>query len=268
MLSTKGLSYLLGISRDEIQEVAGNSSHYYQEFTKQTIKRNGKVKTRIIEPSTGELKRIQKRIKSKILERLIKESKGYTLLYGGIKGKCNIDNAKIHQGKKYHFCTDLRNFFPSITNNHVFNCFRSFGYSTKNASIMTKLTTTKGHLPQGAPTSSHLANLVFLKYDLKLWKLCEKLNIVYTRFIDDLTFSSQNDFKKVTFELLNVIEDSPYKINHRKTFYSDKPVEVTGIVVKQNNLDITDAFKTKDETLLEDSSKQSRKVYRKRIENA
>lgn len=64
------------------------------------------------------------------------------------------------------------------------------------------------------------------------------------------------------------IEDSPYKINHRKTFYSDKPVEVTGIVVKQNNLDVTDAFNTKDETLLEDSSKQSRKVYRKRIENA
>jgi len=133
---------------------------------------------------------------------------------------------------------------------------------------MTKLTTLKGHLPQGAPTSSHIANLVFLKYDLELWKLCKDRDIVYTRFIDDLTFSSQDDFKEVTFDLLKVIENSPYKISHRKTFYSEKPVEVTGIVVKQNNLDVTDAFKAKDETLLEDSSKQSRKVYRERIENA
>lgn len=268
MYSKKGLSILLGVPYKELVALAESASDYYQPYIKQTLKRNGKLKERLIEPSVGKLKSIQKKIKNRIIEPILIKHNTYSLLYGGLKGKCNIDNARIHQGKKYHFCVDLRNYFPSIRNKIVFKFFRDNGFSTDISSLLTKLVTINGHVPQGVPTSSHLANLVFMNTDYKLKTLCEKNNIVYSRFIDDLTFSSQYDFKELSFKLLEIILSSSFKTNHRKTFYSDRPVEVTGIVVKQNSLDTSDSFKQKDETLLSDQAIKSRKNYSERIKNA
>lgn len=268
MYSKKGLSYLLGVPLEDLIELAESTSGYYHPFIKQTLKRNGKLKERLIEPSIGKLKLIQRRIKNRILEPILHRHETFIPLYGGLKGKCNINNARIHQGKKYHFCVDIRNFFPSITNKIVFKFFRDNGFSTDISYLLTKLVTINGHVPQGAPTSSHIANLVFIQTDYALKILCDKNQIVYSRFIDDLTFSSQIDFKELTFELLPIILLSSFKINHRKTFYSDKPVEVTGIVVKQNSLDTTDSFKQKDESLLSISAVRSRRNYAERISKA
>jgi RNA-directed DNA polymerase len=268
MYSKKGLSFLLGVQFEDLIELAESASGYYQPFIKQTLKRNGKLKERLIEPSVGKLKLVQRKIKNRILEPILQKHDTYFLLYGGLIGKCNIDNARIHQGKKYHFCVDLRNFFPSITNKIVFKFFRDNGFSTDISSLLTKLVTINGHVPQGAPSSSHIANLVFMQTDYELKILCDKNNIVYSRFIDDLTFSSQIDFKELSFELLTIILLSSFKISHRKTFYSDRPVEVTGIVVKQNSLDTTDSFKQKDESLLSGSAIKSRKNYSERISKA
>src|SRR5690606_10788268 len=100
-------------------------------------------------------KRIQKNILLKI------DLPNYA--FGAVKGKDNVDNAKQHQGKKYKFTTDLKDFFPSITNKAVNEMFVSQGFSHKVSGLLTKLTTYKGKIPQGAPTSSTLANLVFIK---------------------------------------------------------------------------------------------------------
>ncbi len=129
----------------------------------------------------------------------------------------------------------------------------------------------KGHNKKknpGAPTSSHIANLVFIPYDYKLWSICLEHKLVYTRFIDDLTFSSQSDFKELSMELVDIINRSPFKISHRKTFYSDKPVEVTGVVVKQNKLEVTNAFKSKSQAELSEAAIRSRKSYENRINKA
>jgi len=258
MKSAKGLGFLLGYSLETLEEASNNTSKYYNPFEKRTYKRNGKLKIRLIEPTNGLLNKIQIRIKDRILAPLIDNNELSKYLYGGIKGKCNIENAKVHQGKKYHFCTDLKDFFPSISNKAVYEMFIKHGFSNQNASLLTKLTTINNHLPQGTPTSTHISNIVFLKVDKDIVDITEKAGIVYTRFVDDLTFSSEKDFKEMTFKFLDIIKSHFFLYSHRKTFYSDKPVEVTGIIVKQNGLDVNDKFKSKD---LSDLSPKSRKAH-------
>jgi RNA-directed DNA polymerase len=258
MKSAKGLGFLLGFSLETLEEVANTTSRYYFPFEKVSYKRNGKIKVRLIEPSKGLLNKIQVRIKDRILTDLIEKNELSKYLYGGIKGKCNIENARVHQGKKYHFCTDLKNFFPSISNAAVYEMFMDHGFSSYNSRLLTKLTTLNNHLPQGTPTSTHISNLVFLKVDRDLVARIEKLGLVYTRFVDDLTFSGESDFKYITFELLEIIKSHHFLFSHSKTFYSDRPVEVTGIIVKQNGLDVNDKFKSKD---LSKSTSQARKAH-------
>lgn len=258
MKSYKGLGFELGYKTELLEQIAGNVNIFYSPYVKKTLKRNGYIKERLIEPSNGILKSVQRSIKIKLLTPYLESNSLAKFLYGGMKGKCNIRNAKVHQGKKYHFCTDIKSFFPSISSKRVYGMFMDNGFSTKNANLLTKLTTIENHLPQGTPTSTHIANLVFFDIDSKLVEYCKENNIVYTRFVDDLTFSSISDFKDLTHAILNIIKEGYFLYSHRKTFYSDKPVEVTGIVVKQNMLDVTDSYKSRD---VSKSSPKSRQAY-------
>lgn len=258
MKSYKGLGFELGYTTELLEKIADNIPNFYSPYVKKTLKRNGHFKERLIEPSNGILKAVQRNIKTKLLSPNLESNSLAKYLYGGMQGKCNIRNAKVHQGKKFHFCTDIKSFFPSISCKRVFSMFMDNGYSTKNANLLTKLTTIENHLPQGTPTSTHIANLIFLDIDSKLVELCKENNIVYTRFVDDLTFSSINDFKDLSHDILNIIKEGYFLYSHRKTFYSDKPVQVTGIVVKQNMLDVTDSYKSRD---ISESSPKSRQAY-------
>ena len=266
MKSSKGLGYKLGYSIEVLEKVSNEVESYYYPFEKKIYKRNGKIKVRNIEPTKGILNEIQVRIKDNILTPLIETNELSKYLYGGIKGKSNIKNAKVHQGKKFHFCTDLKDFFPSISNKRVYNMFIESGFSNKNANLLTKLTTINNHLPQGTPTSTHLSNLVFMNVDKELVDVCIEQNIVYTRFVDDLTFSSEKDFKQLSFIFLEIVKNNYYLYSHKKTFYSDKPVEITGIVVKQNETDVTNSYKSKDLNKLSEQAKQAHFSYMKRAQ--
>ena len=109
--------------------------------------------------------------------------------YGAVKGRDNVSNAKRHQGKKYKFTTDLKDFFPSITNKEVYEMFVGEGFSHEVSSLLTKLTTYKGKIPQGAPTSSTLANLVFRKTGDILSDF-SKRKVALLCFVDNLLFFS------------------------------------------------------------------------------
>lgn len=83
---------------------------------------------------------------------------------------------------------------------------------------LTNITTWKHELPQGTPTSTHIANLVFLKtIHAELINFCNKNNITYTRYVDDLTFSSQQDFKSHLNEILSIVTKNDFKLSYRKT---------------------------------------------------
>lgn len=245
----KYISSLVYCNPSELEYILNHIDDYYKEwFEDKKNKETGEVKTykdgtskrRVIRPSLNKLKAIQERIKDKILSSVDIPNN----VHGGIKKRNNITNAKAHQGNKYQFTTDLQDFFPSISAKQINKALMLVGFSNHAARLITKLVTWKHELPQGTPTSTHIANIVFLETDQKLIEFCNLHGITYTRFVDDLTFSSQKDFKNSLNELLEIVLSSGFKIGYRKTLYSGNQT-ITGIPVYNNFIDAPDKIKDK-----------------------
>jgi RNA-directed DNA polymerase len=235
------LPSIIGETKDVLDEIIKDIDNHYTERIEQKMDGktgqaktylDGTVKQRVIRPSKRRLKLIQSKIKDRILSKIELPSN----VHGGVKKKSNITNAKPHQGNKYVFVTDLKDFYPSIKSKKIHDLFIEMGYNKQFAFYITKLSSWKGELPQGTPTSTHLSNIFFLKTDYKLLKICQENNITYTRYVDDLTFSSQKDFQDLIPTLLEVVKDSGMKISYRKTNYQGNQ-NITGIDVFLNKID-------------------------------
>ncbi|HRI86560.1 MAG TPA: reverse transcriptase family protein [Ignavibacteria bacterium] len=222
----------------------------------------GKPIYRILNPSIKRLEKIQERIKTNILDKLLLPD----YAFGAVKKKDNVKNAKKHQGKKFKFVTDLKNFFPSISNKKVFEMFLSFDFSPTVSRKLTQLTTYKGKLPQGTQTSSAIANLVFIKTGKNLQNFAKENNITFTSFLDDLSFSSPIDFKDKTYTILDIIKSDGFFISHKKTKYGVK-AKITGLYPKQNYLDLPNSFKTKIKNVDGKTEEQIRgeKLYEEKV---
>ena len=271
MINTpKHLAFVLKVDLKEIQSILKDINKFYREkiivktdkFGKPKLDSKGKPKQRIINPSINRLKVIQKRIQKNILLNL--DMPDYA--YGAVKGRDNVSNAKKHQGKKYKFTTDLKDFFPSITNKSVYEMFVEEKFSHEVSSILTKLTTYKGKIPQGAPTSSTLANLVFRKTGDILDNFSKENGLTFTSFVDDMTFSSPNDFKEIVPGILNIIT-ADFKISHKKTNYSRNP-NITGLHPMNNHLKLPDSFMEKYHERDEKTPEQKAGIlrYKEKIE--
>lgn len=230
---------VVGSNPKELTYILENIDQYYGEWSEKKIDKSsgdfkrykdGTIKERVIRPPKHRLKEIQTRIKDRLLAPIMLPKN----IHGGVKRKSNITNAKPHKGHKYQFVTDASNFYPSINNRQVHRMLLNMKMTNHFANWITKLTTWKGEVPQGAPTSTHIANLVFLETDLKLIELCSTHNLAYTRYIDDLTFSSQQDFKPLLDEILGIVKTGGFQVNHRKTQYGGKQL-ITGILPGVNS---------------------------------
>ncbi|HEY4324356.1 MAG TPA: reverse transcriptase family protein [Mucilaginibacter sp.] len=245
----KKLCSIIGVKPKDVEQIVLNIDNYYKEWVEKKVDKktgefkrysDGSIKERTLRPSLNELKTIQTSIKNKILG-LIEFPDN---VHGGIKRRSNISNAKSHQGKKYQFTTDLQEFYPNITPLRVYDNFRKLGFSSHFSHWLTKLTTWKHELPQGAPTSTIIANIVFLGTDLELISLCKQHGITYTRYVDDLTFSSQQDFKYLLNDILQIITNNKFKLNYRKTKYKGNQT-ITGIEVFLNKIDAPETIREK-----------------------
>lgn len=210
------LPSIVGKSRKDLDTLIEKLDDYYKEWSKEKLDKetglpkkdkNGNIKSRIVRESKGIIKEIQGRISNRILKHI----KLPNNIKGGIKGESNITNARYHKGNRYIFTTDLENFFPSIKVGRVHETLLILGFNKLTTHYITRFSTWKGEVPQGIRTSTYIANLVFLETDYKLIEFCKKNNIKYTRFVDDLTFSSQVDFGDKIDEILNIIKQSRLK---------------------------------------------------------
>lgn len=177
----------------------------------------------------------------------------------------------MHKGNKYKLCTDLKGFYPSVNHHDVYQTMIELQFSPKVASLITKLVTFKGETPQGTPSSPIITNLVFLPYDQKLDDFCIKHNITYTRYVDDLMFSSQQDFKEISLDILEIVNDSPFLSHHGKTFYTEGKAESVGVEIGQNQIRPTKEFKEKLITEVQSPTNNKKRMkglvgYKKRIE--
>lgn len=255
------------LHKDEahVKYIAKHPQEFYTEFHRYKTDKFGKKKlnkpqyvakfgeywTRVINPPKGEMKEIQKQINGYLVKNI--EMPAYA--FGGVKGKDNIRNARHHKGQKYVFQTDLKDFFPNINHKMVYEMYVRVGFSPDVASLLTKLTTYRGYLPQGAPTSTTIANLVFMPTGMALQSIAEREGLRFTTFVDDVTMSSQTDFKHVVPEIVETITSNGFRISHGKTTYRSGVTDITGVKMLNNSMAVTDKFsnalaKEEDKTTL------------------
>ena len=208
-------------------------------------KKNG---IRSINAPIGRLKKIQKKLNRHLqgVYSSIKpdSAKGFVLHRKDSNLKANIvENAMPHVGNKYVLNMDIKDFFTSISDQRIYLIFRAapFCFDTQIASALTYLVTTNGCLPQGAPSSPILSNFACLSLDEKLTAFSNQNKWSYTRYADDLTFSSNEAFTSVQIDFIKkVLVQERFEPNEKKfrVRTSNKKQLVTGLVVNEKvNID-------------------------------
>lgn len=240
--SIEALATTLGIHPKLLQDLANKIDESYTEFLITSKNRKGELKDRSVCEPKFELKKLQKRINSRIFEKV--EYPIY--LQGGIKDENNprdyVANAKTHADANQIICIDIKSFYPSIKANHVKKIFKYlFKFPEDVSEILTKLVTYQGTVPQGGCTSSYVANLIFYEKEYLLVSEFKKHGIEYTRLLDDITLSSKNSiskkqeafvFKRILdmFKKYNLhMHNGKKRIEHRSNINAS--FEVTGLWV-------------------------------------
>ncbi len=150
-----------------------------------------------------------------------------------------LTNARKHLGKPWLLQLDLTDFFHFVTDEKVRNIFESppFCFKEDITELLIAVTTYLGRLPMGAPTSPVLSNFACRDMDDSLQALAEAKNWTYTRYADDLSFSSKRPFNEDDqWALKQCILDHGFKVNAQKTRLCGPDDEkiVTGILLRGN----------------------------------
>ncbi len=176
----------------------------------------------------------------KYIQRRILEEYLYTLPVSEfatayIPKKKLLDNAAPHRGKAKILKLDISGFFDAIDYEMVYAALQKLGLNVAATALLANICIRNGVLPQGAPTSPCLANLVMRYFDEKVGAWCSERQITYTRYCDDMTFSGDFDADSVTGFIRHLLWKQGFELNERKTrcVSSSQQQNVTGIVVNE-----------------------------------
>jgi ribosomal protein S20 len=183
----------------------------------------------------GALKTIQRRIQITFFNNVTFPD----YLHGSLKGCDYVTNASLHTNKQLLICEDVKKFFPSVSATKVKDVWCAFfGFSPEVADLLTTLTTKDGALPQGAITSSYLANLVLWRDEPLLHAKLAAHGITYSRYVDDMAMSSANHLSK---ELQTWVIAQVYGMLHKnglnagrakhEIFSASEPMIATKLIV-------------------------------------
>lgn len=227
------------------------TDNLYDSFT--IPKKNGGE--RVIHAPKKELKFLQKKLADVLWEFFLEvlefkpKEKNPVLSHAFEKGKSIITNSQMHRNKKYILNIDLKNFFDSFNFGRVRGFFikdRDFAVSPEIATVIAQIACYQGKLPQGAPSSPIITNLITRILDYRIVKIAKKYRFTYSRYADDMTFSTNRELnsnklrasqelENFLAELDEVIISSGFEINPKKTRLSNnmQRQEVTGLVVNK-----------------------------------
>ncbi|TAH22442.1 MAG: RNA-directed DNA polymerase [Cytophagales bacterium] len=159
--------------------------------------------------------------------------------HGFVLDKNIVTNARKHIGKNYVLNVDLEDFFPSISFRRVKTVLQlpPFNLNDELAFLIANLCCYENSLPQGAPTSPTLSNIVCQKLDRKLARFAKENRVSYSRYADDITFSARTDLFDEDFlnRLKEIILSENFKVNENKTriqSFAQRQI-VTGLTVNQ-----------------------------------
>ncbi len=232
------LAQILDIDISIVSHFCGKPHEFYRTFD--IPKRSGG--TRTIESPLPELLEAQRWIKAEILEKLYISDAAH----GFTKNKTIITNASEHLGNPQILKMDVKEFFPSIRQHRVIGLFKALGYSWKVSVLLSQICCSRGRLPQGAATSPTLSNILFYGADCRLKALAQNLDINYTRYADDLTFSGQHISGNLDKTVSRILKECDFFPNEKKTrFLREKNQKkiITGISIGSGQLRIPRASK-------------------------
>ncbi len=229
----------LGFPARTLYALSNNLKNHYK--TVEIPKRDGGVR-KLSVPSII-LKRVQRSIVDKILVYEPISSYATAYRYGATVQK----NAACHVGNKKILKLDILHFFDSIyysaVKDRVFNAER---FSESVRVLLTMLCYYKDALPQGAPTSPAITNIIMREFDETVGAWCEERGISYTRYCDDMTFSGDFDGREVKDFVKSELLKNHLLLNEKKTVLATKGTRqsVTGIVVNEK-LNVSSEYRRK-----------------------
>lgn len=153
--------------------------------------------------------------------------------HGFLRGRSIVSNAIPHSKCESLVNVDIKDFFPSISYEVVHSVFKELGYTKELCQTFSELCTYRDYLPQGAPTSPMISNIVCRRLDKRLGSLAKFHNANYTRYADDITFSGDKNILFLLAGIREIIEDEGFILNHSKTRFKlgGQRKIVTGLVV-------------------------------------
>lgn len=226
---------ILATSKSLVEEILKDKSKYYSK--RRIPKKNGFRTINCLEKNSA-LSKIQQSIRTNFLNTISIPN----YVYGFVSGQSYSDYLKPHVRRKYYLRLDIKNFFENITNDtleSVFSYYFRLNNNTNNEELLLfiDLITLDGKLPQGAITSPTISNIVFRQLDIRINKYCKKFNINYSRYADDLLFSSDNNFLHNDFfikKIKYILSTRGFEINKHKIRYDQESISLNGFVIEDN----------------------------------
>ena len=221
------LCRLVGYAEEYVYAISNSPNCFYRTFS--ILKKNGKE--RVINEPLPSLKEIQDWILKEILVKI--SISPYAKAY--VTGRSIKDNARFHRRQNKVLTMDLKNFFPSITFGRILNVFKKVGYRESVAVMLANLCCLNNELPQGAPTSPALSNIIASGLDYKIADFLKGKDVRYTRYADDLTFSGDFNEGDTIKHIERIVCRQGFNVNHSKTRVRkrNQRQEVTGVVVNE-----------------------------------
>ena len=233
VLNLKHLALLVGVDYGVLHRMIHSIDKFYRSYT--IKKRNGGE--RKIDAPYPSLKAVQSWIADSILA---KTADPHPFSVGFVKGKRITDNASPHLGNQVLLKMDIKDFFPSIKEKSVRRHFRELGYDVKMSCLLASLCCKDSCLPQGAPTSPLLSNILYRPMDDELFCLAQSKGLSYTRYADDMTFSGNRISVSTINEVASIVRKYGLKINREKTRRSGKTSRkiITGVSISSGKMTI------------------------------
>ncbi|MDR3572192.1 MAG: reverse transcriptase domain-containing protein [Candidatus Pacebacteria bacterium] len=207
----------------------------------------GKGKTRIISAPDQRLKFVQR----KIADLLGAVYKRRNPVHGFVNDRSVKTNALSHIKSKFVLNLDIEKFFPSITETRVRGVLRALDVDSRVAEVVARICCNNGQLPQGAPSSPVLSNMICFRMDRELLEIAKDSHSIYTRYADDITFSSYQPLSSLfdgalpppgpvapnllAPKLRRAFETNSFTINPAKAHYADRHSRrtVTGLKINE-----------------------------------
>jgi len=232
------LAIQLGLAPDKLAAIASDTPDYYHDFD-----RNVKGKLRHLTMAEPPLSVVQRRILDRILCRLPVSAHAF----GAVKGRSIRDNALAHASAPFVVKLDIRDFYPSIRFQKLYDFFIGQQCSPDVARILTRLTTRNYSLPLGTSTSPFLADQIVSRIDKRIGGMAHRHGLTYTRYVDDITLSGRFDVERLAEQVITIIRQAGFAIKRSKleVYRPDDGKEriITGVTVRDGQVFAPSSYK-------------------------